>query len=130
VEGWTVDEVSDLRLFTAIVSGGSLSETARRTGASLPALSRRLARLEARLGVRLIDRGSRHFTLTQEGRLLHQRATQILADIDETEQTLRTRLSSCRSITRWPTLSWSRRVRLGNIDLRIFIHPHFRCLSS
>jgi DNA-binding transcriptional LysR family regulator len=91
-----VDEVSDLRLFTAIVSGGSLSETARRTGASLPALSRRLARLETRLGVRLIDRGSRHFTLTQEGRLLHQRATQILADIDETEAEIGNRVLSPR----------------------------------
>jgi DNA-binding transcriptional LysR family regulator len=51
----------------------------------LPAVSRRLAALEARLGVRLIDRGPRRFTLTDEGSLLHERAVAILRDVDEAE---------------------------------------------
>jgi len=79
------DEISDLRLFTRIVAAGSLSEAARRTFSSLPAVSRRLAALEARLGVRLIDRGPRRFTLTDEGSLLHERAVEILRDLDEAE---------------------------------------------
>jgi DNA-binding transcriptional LysR family regulator len=79
------DEISDLRLFTRIVAAGSLSEAARRTFSSLPAVSRRLAALEARLGVRLIDRGPRRFTLTDEGSLLHERAVAILRDLDEAE---------------------------------------------
>jgi DNA-binding transcriptional LysR family regulator len=79
------DEISDLRLFARIVAAGSLSEAARRTFSSLPAVSRRLAGLEARLGVRLIDRGPRRFTLTDEGSLLHERAVAILRDLDEAE---------------------------------------------
>ena len=79
------DEISDLRLFTRIVAAGSLSEAARRTFSSLPAVSRRLTALEERLGVRLIDRGPRRFTLTDEGALLHERAVAILHDIDEAE---------------------------------------------
>jgi DNA-binding transcriptional LysR family regulator len=79
------DEISDLRLFARIVAAGSLSEAARRTFSSLPAVSRRLAALEARLGVRLIDRGPRRFTLTDEGSLLHERALAILRDLDEAE---------------------------------------------
>ena len=79
------NEISDLRLFTRIVAAGSLSEAARRTFSSLPAVSRRLAALEARLGVRLIDRGPRRFTLTDEGSLLHERAVEILRDVDEAE---------------------------------------------
>ena len=79
------DEISDLRLFTRIVTAGSLSETARRIRSSLPAVSRRLAAMEARLGVRLIDRGSRRFTLTEEGSLLHERALTILRDLDAAE---------------------------------------------
>ena len=79
------DEISDLRLFARIVAAGSLSEAARRTFSSLPAVSRRLAALEARLGVRLIDRGPRRFTLTDEGSLLHERAVAILRDLDEAE---------------------------------------------
>ena len=79
------NEISDLRLFARIVAAGSLSEAARRTSSSLPAVSRRLAALEARLGVRLVDRGPRRFTLTDEGSLLHERAVAILRDVDEAE---------------------------------------------
>jgi DNA-binding transcriptional LysR family regulator len=79
------DEISDLRLFTRIVAAGSLSETARRIHSSLPAVSRRLAAMEERLGVRLIDRGSRRFTLTDEGGVLYERALTILRDLDAAE---------------------------------------------
>jgi DNA-binding transcriptional LysR family regulator len=79
------DEISDLRLFARIVSAGSLSETARRLNSSLPAVSRRLAAMESRLGARLIDRGSRHFVLTAEGSLLYERATAILVELDQLE---------------------------------------------
>ncbi len=110
-----MDEVSDLRLFVAIVSGGSLSETARRRGASLPAVSRRLSSIEARLGVRLIDRGSRHFTLTQEGQLLHQRAVRILADIDETEAEIGNRVLSPRGHLRIGAPSQIGRRRIAEV---------------
>jgi DNA-binding transcriptional LysR family regulator len=79
------DEISDLRLFVRIVAAGSLSETARRLNSSLPAMSRRLAAMESRLGARLIDRSSRRFVLTDEGSLLHERAAGILADLDQVE---------------------------------------------
>lgn len=79
------DPVGELRLVTQLVEAGSLSEAARRSDSSPPALSRRLAAMEARLGVRLFERSSRRFVLTQEGALLHQRALQILAAIDDAE---------------------------------------------
>ncbi len=79
------DHVGDLKLVCQLVEAGSLSEAARRVDSSPPAMSRRLAAMESRLGVRLFDRSSRRFALTQEGALLHQRAQQILAAIDEAE---------------------------------------------
>jgi DNA-binding transcriptional LysR family regulator len=79
------DELSDLRLFTKMVSAGSLSETARRLNSSLTAMSRRLAQMEERLGVRLIERGSRRFSLTEEGELLFTRGMSIIAEVDEVE---------------------------------------------
>jgi DNA-binding transcriptional LysR family regulator len=79
------DEISDLRLFTRIVAAGSLSEAARRIFSSLPAVSRRLTALEQRLGVRLIDRGPRRFTLTEEGAAFHERAIAIVREIDAAE---------------------------------------------
>jgi DNA-binding transcriptional LysR family regulator len=79
------DEFSDLRLFTKMVTAGSLSETARRLNSSLTAMSRRLSQMEERLGVRLIDRGSRRFSLTEEGELLFARGMSIISEIDEME---------------------------------------------
>jgi DNA-binding transcriptional LysR family regulator len=77
------DEVSDLRLFVRIVKAGSLSAAAREVNASPAAMSRRLAELEERLAVRLVDRTSRRFDLTEEGSLFHERCVSIIAEIDE-----------------------------------------------
>jgi DNA-binding transcriptional LysR family regulator len=90
------DEISDLRLFVRMAAAGSLSETARRLNSSLPAMSRRLAALENRLGARLIDRGTRRFLLTEEGALLHERALAILAEIDQAEAEVGARILAPR----------------------------------
>ena len=90
------DEISDLRLFVRMVAAGSLSETARRLNSSLPAMSRRLASMESRLGVRLIERSTRRFTLTEEGALLHERSVGILDEIDQVEVEVSTRARSPR----------------------------------
>ncbi len=50
------DVVAELQLFQAIASAGGLSAAARILGSSPPAISRRLAQLEQRLGVKLADR--------------------------------------------------------------------------
>jgi DNA-binding transcriptional LysR family regulator len=88
------DEISDLRLFIRMVTAGSLSETARRLNSSLPAMSRRLVAMEARLGVRLIDRGTRHFSLTEEGSVLYERGIGILAELDAAEAEITANVSA------------------------------------
>jgi DNA-binding transcriptional LysR family regulator len=89
-----MDEMSEIRLFVRMVAAGSLSETARRLNSSLPAMSRRLAGLETRLGVRLVDRSTRRFTLTEEGSRYHERAVRILADLDEAEAEITAKVAS------------------------------------
>jgi DNA-binding transcriptional LysR family regulator len=89
-----MDEMSDIRLFVRMVAAGSLSETARRLNSSLPAMSRRLAGLEKRLGVRLVDRSTRRFALTEEGSRYHERAVGILADLDEAEAEVSAQVAS------------------------------------
>lgn len=79
------DEINDLRAFAQMVEAGSLSEAARRTDGSTAAMSRRLAGLEQRLGVRLVTRTSRRFDLTAEGALFHERAVAILQALDDAE---------------------------------------------
>ena len=83
-----IERVDDLRLFVLIASAGSLSEAARRGSLSLASVSRRLAALEDDVGVRLIDRGSRRFALTDEGKLLLKRAEIILNEVDATSAEL------------------------------------------
>ena len=83
----------DLRFFTRLIEAGSISETARRLDSSPPAVSRRLAALEGKLGIRLVDRSSRRFVPTEEGSLLAERAARIVVEIDEVEAELGARRS-------------------------------------
>jgi DNA-binding transcriptional LysR family regulator len=94
------DEISDLRLLVTLAAAGSLSEAARRQQSSPPVMSRRLAAMERRLGVRLVARSSRRFALTEEGSLLYQRAVRILAEIDEAEAEAATHGREPRGILR------------------------------
>lgn len=79
------DDISDMRVFAQMIAAGSLSAAARAADVSPAAMSRRLAALEKRLGVRLVQRTSRHFELTAEGSQFHERVLGILADIDAAE---------------------------------------------
>ncbi|MCD9028372.1 LysR family transcriptional regulator [Luteimonas sp. BDR2-5] len=83
-----LDDINRLRLFVAIVDAGSLSSAARALGIGLPVASRKLRQLETALGVRLLQRTTRRQALTEEGRLLHQYAVDLLADLDQMEQQL------------------------------------------
>lgn len=69
--------------FVAIVEEGSVSGAARRLDMPRATVSRHLARLERRLGVRLAHRSSRTLQLTQAGRLLFDRARRILNEARE-----------------------------------------------
>lgn len=81
-----MDASSELAFFVLLAKKGSLSETARELDITPPAVSKRLAQLEQRLGVRLINRTTRKMSLTDEGALYLEQASRILADIDAMEQ--------------------------------------------
>ena len=66
-----------LTTFSAIVSAGSISAAATRLGCGKSVLSRQLARLEADLGARLIQRTTRKLTLTEVGKVVLLQAQQI-----------------------------------------------------
>lgn len=80
-----IDGISDLRLFVAVTKEGGLSAAGRKLGLSPPAVSHRLARIEERLGVRLLHRTTRHIALTSEGREYYDQVVRILADLEEVE---------------------------------------------
>lgn len=78
----------DLQFFTLLARQGSLARTAQELGVTAPAVSRRLALLEKRLGVRLLQRTTRRMSLTPEGELFLEEGKRILADIETLEQSL------------------------------------------
>lgn len=79
------DNLFDMLVFVRVVEAGSLSGAARLLNMSLTVVSRKLSRLEDRLGVRLANRTTRTLTLTEEGLRFHERCSRILAEIDEAE---------------------------------------------
>ena len=62
-----MDRLDELALFLAIADAGSLAGAGRRLGRSPPAVTRILADLERRLGVRLVERTTRRLALTDAG---------------------------------------------------------------
>jgi DNA-binding transcriptional LysR family regulator len=86
-----IDSLLDVTVFTRVVTAGSLSAAARELGMSLPVVSKRLARLEDRLGVRLVNRTTRRLNLTEEGAEFHERCVRLLGEIDEAEERVRSR---------------------------------------
>ncbi|MCA6123661.1 LysR family transcriptional regulator [Bradyrhizobium sp. WSM 1704] len=70
--------------FTLVARHGGFGKAARAAGRPKATLSRRVAELEARLDLRLFERGARDLKLTEEGRALFERAGQLLTEIEET----------------------------------------------
>lgn len=75
--------LNGMGIFAAIVDAGSFAAAAAQMGMSQPGVSRALARLEARLGIRLFDRSTRKVSLTDEGRRFHARVMPLLAGLEE-----------------------------------------------
>jgi len=81
-----MDRLHAMQLFAAIGEAGSLTAAAKRLRVTLPTLSRKLAQLEAHLGVRLVTRTTRRFALTEPGRRYLEACRRLLAEIDEAER--------------------------------------------
>ena len=81
-----MSQPSDMAVFVRIVETGGLAPAARKLGLTPSALSKQLARLEARLGVRLLTRTTRRIALTPEGETYLARARDILSLIEAAER--------------------------------------------
>jgi DNA-binding transcriptional LysR family regulator len=95
-----LDEVSEFALFRAIVETGGISAAALALQSSPAAVSRRLSAMETKLGVRLAERSSRRFRLTDEGLLLYERCRSILDQIRDAEAEVASRGGAARGLLR------------------------------
>jgi DNA-binding transcriptional LysR family regulator len=85
-----LDHMSGMVIFARAAELLSFSETGRQLGISSSAVGKAVARLEARLGVRLFHRSTRSIKLTPEGEMFLARCQRILAEIGEAESELAT----------------------------------------
>lgn len=81
-------DTADLGFFALLARQPSLAAAAQALGVTPPAVSRRLAALEKRLGVRLLNRTTRRLSLTPEGERYLENGEQILRDIENLERSL------------------------------------------
>ena len=82
------DSFDGIAIFVCVAQSASFTEAARQLGLSASGVSRGIARLESRLGTRLVDRTTRRLSLTAEGSAYFERCRHILAEIEDAEAAL------------------------------------------
>src|ERR1700722_15446769 len=81
-------DVIRLRVLVAVARHGSVTAAARALNYAQPSISHHIARLEAETGARLLQRAGRGVRLTDAGRLLAERAEEIIGRLDAAEAEL------------------------------------------
>ncbi len=81
-------DVTRLRVLVAVEQYGSVTAAARALNYAQPSVSHHLARLEAETGIKLIQRAGRGIRLTDAGRLLAERAAEVIGRLDAAENEL------------------------------------------
>ncbi|WP_199084877.1 LysR family transcriptional regulator [Bosea sp. ASV33] len=82
------NRVGEMQVFQRVVESGSFSEAARLLLMTPSTVSKLIGRIEARLGVRLLERSTRRLSLTAEGQVFYERSLALLAELDEIERGL------------------------------------------
>ncbi len=93
-----MDTLEAMRVFSAVAEQGSFSEAARRLGMSKALASKKVAQLEEHLGVRLLNRTTRHVGLTETGAAYRERCAALVAEVDEAHDMVRSRHGAPRGV--------------------------------
>src|SRR5689334_8652090 len=81
-----MQDLNDLAFFAAVAANGGFSAAARELAIPKSRISRRVAALEARLGVRLIERSTRRFKVTEVGQDVWRHARAALSEAEAIEE--------------------------------------------
>ncbi|MEO1581331.1 MAG: LysR family transcriptional regulator [Pseudomonadota bacterium] len=118
----------ELECFVAVVETGSITAAADRLELAKSAVSRRLAALEKRLSVQLLNRTTRAIDLTNTGRAFYERAVAVLSDLAEAESAVAQERGTLSGVLRL-ALPLSFSVRHMGEPLSAFLaeHPEVQC---
>jgi DNA-binding transcriptional LysR family regulator len=81
-----MDRLQAITAFARVVESGSFARAAERLDVSVSSISRQVSELEAHLDARLLNRTTRRLSLTESGRAFYERCVQLLADLEEAEE--------------------------------------------
>src|ERR1700743_3634833 len=105
-------DLNDYLLFAEIVAHGGFAAAGRAMRMPKSTLSRRISALETRLGVRLIERSTRRFRVTEVGQAFYERCRTIMLDVQQADSVVSEALGEPRGVIRcscplglMPTLS-------------------------
>ena len=95
-----MQDLNDLFYFVQVVDHGGFAPAGRALGVQKSKLSRRVLLLEDRLGVRLLNRSSRRFSITEIGREYYDRCAAMLVEADAAEQVVAQMRAEPRGVIR------------------------------
>jgi DNA-binding transcriptional LysR family regulator len=95
-----MDRFLEMQTFSTVVDAGSFVKAAESLGLSKAAVSRYVGELEARLGVRLLQRTTRRLSLTEAGQVFYARSKDLLAGVDEAEAEITSRSGTASGLLR------------------------------
>src|SRR6185437_296936 len=85
---WAMQDLNDLRFFGEVVEQNGFAAAARKLGIPRSRLSRRIGLLEERLGVRLIQRSTRRFAVTEIGREYYRHCVAMMVEADAAQEAI------------------------------------------
>ena len=80
-----MNRFTSMQAFVTVVDAGGFTAAADRLPISRSGVSNHISELESHLGVRLLNRTTRHISLTEAGRAYYSRCVQILADVADSD---------------------------------------------
>lgn len=120
-----MDRFQELRVFIAVADSGGLAKAASVIHGSPPAVTRTLASLEERLGIRLFDRTTRSLRLTEPGMKFLDEARRILGDLETAEQEMAGQSNVVSgNLTLTTSLTFGRAMLQPIVSDFIDAHPH------
>lgn len=108
-------DLNDFFYFVQVVDCGGFTAAGRVLRLPKSTLSHRMQRLEAELGVRLLNRTSRRFAMTDAGEEFHRHAVMMLRDAELAESAIRRRLSEPTGTVRCTTATATMQFAIGDI---------------
>ncbi|EOA9033483.1 LysR family transcriptional regulator [Vibrio harveyi] len=120
-----MDQLSAMRAFVRVVQTGSFSATGREMNTSQTTISKKVAALEKKIGVKLLARSSRDHALTPAGAKYYQTCVDILGELDEAEAEARSEVASPQG-----TIRISAPVAFGRILLAPIMAEFFQRYSD